>query len=157
MFDRIKYESTLVTFTEVPDEISLCLNISGCPCYCEGCFEPWLREDCGDTLTYDVLAELIKKHPHITCLCFMGGDRYYQDMADLIKQGKKVFPKLKWAMYSGRQEMNSIIEPWLDIYKVGPYIAAAGPLNVKTTNQIYYVRENGAWIDKTYLFQKEKI
>ena len=76
MFDRIKYESTLVTFTEVPDEISLCLNISGCPCCCEGCFEPWLREDCGDTLTYDVLAELIKKHPHITCLCFMGGDRY---------------------------------------------------------------------------------
>ena len=60
-----------------------------------GVREPWLREDCGDTLTYDVLAELIKKHPHITCLCFMGGDRYYQDMADLIKQGKQEFPKLK--------------------------------------------------------------
>ena len=40
MFDKIKYESTLITFTEIPDEISLCLNISGCPCHCEGCFEP---------------------------------------------------------------------------------------------------------------------
>lgn len=40
MFDKMKYESTLITFTEIPDEISLCLNISGCPCHCEGCFEP---------------------------------------------------------------------------------------------------------------------
>lgn len=142
-FEHIKYESTLVTFTEVPDEIALCLNISGCPCMCEGCFEPWLREDCGDTLTYEVLADLIKKHPHISCVCFMGGDRYYEDIADLIKQGRKDFPHLKWAMYSGRIAMNSLVAPLLDIYKVGPYNAAAGPLNVKTTNQVYYVRENG--------------
>lgn len=157
MFETIKFESTLVTFTEVPDEITLCFNISGCPCCCEDCFEPWLQEDCGDTLTYTIFAELIKRHPHISCVCFMGGDRYYKQIADLIRYAKQEFPQLKWAMYSGASKMNEIVEPLLDIYKIGPYIPKFGPLNLKTTNQTYYVRENGAWIDKTYLFQKEKI
>ena len=157
MFDKIKYESTLITFTEIPDEISLCLNISGCPCHCEGCFEPWLRDDIGVELEYHMLRHLIKNNPHISCVCFMGGDRYYSQMAALLRQGRAEFPHLKWAMYSGATEMNELVEPLLDIYKVGPYVAAAGPLNVKTTNQIYWVRENGKWVDKTYLFQEEKM
>ena len=95
MFDKIKYESTLITFTEVPDEISLCINISGCPCHCEGCFEPWLRDDIGVELEYHMLRHMIQSHSHITCICFMGGDRYYQDIANLIKQGKQEFPNLK--------------------------------------------------------------
>ena len=95
MFEHIKYENTLVTFTEIPNEISLCINITGCPCHCEGCFEPWLQEDCGDTLTYSVLSKIVHGAKHITCICFMGGDRYYDEMVDLIQRGRKEFPELK--------------------------------------------------------------
>ena len=53
----LKYESILVTFTEVPDEISLCFNLTLCPYHCQGCFEPWLAEDSGTILT---IAEIEK-------------------------------------------------------------------------------------------------
>ena len=157
MFEKIKYESTLVTFTEVPDEITLCFNISGCPCHCEGCFEPWLKDDIGIELTTAVLEAEIASHKHITCVCFMGGDRYYNDIAVLIMEVRRDFPDLKWALYSGRQEMVSFLEPLLDYYKVGPYIETRGPMNKETTNQIFYKKINGEWKDITYRFQIKKV
>ena len=157
MFEKIKYESTLVTFTEVPDEITLCFNISGCPCHCEGCFEPWLKDDIGIELTTAVLEAEIASHKHITCVCFMGGDRYYNDIAVLIMEVRRDFPYLKWAFYSGRQEMVSFLEPLLDYYKVGPYIETRGPMNKETTNQIFYKKINGEWKDITYRFQIKKV
>lgn len=95
MFNKIKYESALVTFTEIPDEITLCLNITGCPCHCRDCFEPWLADDTGDQLEAAVLEALIDSHSHISCVCFMGGDRYYNDIAELIGHCRQKFPHLK--------------------------------------------------------------
>ena len=153
----MKYESYLVTFTEVPDEISLCFNITGCPCHCEGCFEPWLREDTGTPLTQAVLEALIDAHPHITCVCFLGGDGRYAEMAELIKAVKVKYPKLKWAMYSGIPGLVEVVGRYLDYYKIGPYMPEFGPLNSKTTNQKFFKKENGDWVDITSVFQKEKI
>ena len=45
-------------------------------------------------------------------------------------------------MYSGRQEMNKYLATLVDYYKVGPYIAEAGPMDKKTTNQRFYKKEN---------------
>lgn len=142
-FTTIKYESSLVTFTEIPDEISLCFNISGCPCLCEGCFEPWLKDDIGETLTSAVLEAQLARYKYITCICFMGGDRYYADIAKLVKEIKQTHPRIKIAMYSGRQEMNESLSQLLDYYKVGPYIEKFGPLNKPTTNQCLYKKING--------------
>ena len=55
----IRFESTLRTFTEVPDEISLCINCTCCPLRCKGCFEPWLRENSGYILNEQSLKELL--------------------------------------------------------------------------------------------------
>lgn len=156
-FQTIKYESELITFTEVPDEISLCLNITGCPCNCEGCFEPWLAEDSGIILTYAVLKAKIDSHPHISCLCFMGGDRYIDQIINLCDQIKRDYPKLKIAMYSGRQKFIKELAEKLDYYKIGPYIPEYGPMNLKTTNQIFYKKENNNWIDITFKFQRKKM
>jgi len=156
-FTKIKYESSLITFTEVPDEVSLCLNISGCPNYCVNCFEPWLREDIGTELTFDELQRLYLQQPNITCICFLGGDRYYDDIAVLVMEFKRMYPHLKFAMYSGATEMNPFLSKILDYYKIGPYIEEKGPLNKKTTNQVFYKKENGDWIDITYKFQIERI
>lgn len=157
MFNKIKYESALVTFTEIPDEITLCLNITGCPCHCRDCFEPWLADDTGDQLEAAVLEALIDSHSHISCVCFMGGDRYYNDIAELIGHCRQKFPHLKWALYSGCNEMQSSLKPLLHYYKIGPYIPEKGPLNKKTTNQKLFKRVNNEWVDITYRFQQEKV
>lgn len=157
MFKKIRYESSLVTFTEVPDEISLCLNITGCPCHCKGCFEPWLAEDTGKVLNYAVLKAEIDSHPHISCLCFMGGDRYHQQIIELIIKVKKDYPSLKIAMYSGLTDFDKELSKYLDYYKVGPFIEECGPMNKKMTNQRFFKKVENGWQNITYKFQKEKI
>ena len=134
----LKYESTLVTFTEIPDEISLCFNISNCPCRCVDCFEPWLRNDIGSELTLAAAAELICANPHITTVCFMGGDADHEALIKLIAELREYFPDLKWAMYSGLSSWDNKLSAWLNYYKIGPYMPEFGPLNEKTTNQRMY-------------------
>lgn len=156
-FENLKYESSMVTFLEVPDEVSLCINISGCPCHCENCSEPWLKDDLGELLDCAATLALLQKHPHITCICFMGGDRHPDKLAQLIHELREQNIHLKMAMYSGRSKMNQQLSECLDYYKIGPYIEFYGPLNKKTTNQIFYKKENNQWVDITYRFQKEEI
>ena len=70
----LKYVDTLVTFSEIPDEITLCINISNCPCHCKGCHSSYLAEDIGEELNISTLRELINNNKGITCVSFMGGD-----------------------------------------------------------------------------------
>ena len=152
----LKYDSTLVTFTEVPDEISLCFNISNCPCHCQDCFEPWLREDRGDPLTLKAVCSELEKHPHVTCVCWMGGDSDYDALIRLSTALTFTMPSLKIAMYSGRPEMSFPLADYLNYYKVGPYMPQYGPLNKTTTNQRFYKKVNDSWVDITYRFQEKK-
>ena len=143
MYNTIKYTDSLITFTEIPDEISLCFNISGCPHHCDQCFEPWLREDRGQPLTYEVIKQKYQTNPHITCICFMGGDRYHKEIVTLIQKLKQDYSCLKFALYSGDSERDTLLEPELDYYKIGSYMPQEGPLNQKTTNQRFYKKDNG--------------
>lgn len=152
----IKYESTLITFTEVPDEISYCFNLSRCPCRCENCFEPWLRDDIGTPLTATVLREVIEQHPYISCICFMGGDNDHTSIVEFAKVIKGIKPSLNVAMYSGFQNIDNNLVDVLDYYKVGPYKPQCGPLNNPNTNQRMYKIINGHLIDITYRFQQPK-
>lgn len=150
----IKFERTLVTFTEVPDEISLCINCTCCPLHCKGCFEPWLQNDDGEILTEEELYRLIKTNQYITCVCFMGGINDYNTLAKLMMFVKNL--NLKVAIYSGHNHIEPIIEPYVDYYKIGPYQPECGPLNLTTTNQKFYKKENNQWINITYKFQNRR-
>lgn len=153
----LKYESTLVTFTEVPDEIALCFNLTRCPCRCPGCFEPWLAEDGGIPLTLDAILELYHKKIHCSCICFMGGDNDHEALIQLCRQLRIVLPHVKIAMYSGLSTFDQNLAEELDYYKVGPYHQEQGPLNSPTTNQVFYKKEdNGNWQDITFRFQVKK-
>lgn len=33
----LKFTDTQVTFSEIPDQISLCINLSNCPYHCPAC------------------------------------------------------------------------------------------------------------------------
>lgn len=70
----LKYVDTRVCFAEVPDEITLCINLSNCPCHCKGCHSSYLAENIGEVLTYSRIEKLLKKNKGVTAICFMGGD-----------------------------------------------------------------------------------
>ena len=153
----LKFVDTLVSFQEVPDEISLCINISNCPCHCEGCHSPYLAEDIGTELTWNELEKLIKNNIGISCVCFMGGDScpdYIEQLALFIKY-QSWYP-LKVAWYSGKSSIPKDLDISLFNYiKVGPYIPKLGGLDKETTNQIMYKVDNGNLIDITYRFKHD--
>ena len=71
----LKYLNTDIVFQEVPDETSLAINITGCPCRCPGCHSPYLWADTGRPLDANAIDCLMAEHGKgITCICFMGGD-----------------------------------------------------------------------------------
>lgn len=134
----MKYVDYEVTFQEVPDEISLCINISNCPCKCEDCHSSYLAEDIGDPLTSEILKQLIDLNRGITCVTFMGGDAEPDEIVNLSRWIKAHY-NLKVAWYSGREEIYPKIKlDCLDYIKVGPYRKYKGPLSKDTTNQIMY-------------------
>ena len=57
----LKYYNTMVVFREIPDEITLAINITNCPCHCKGCHSQFLWEDTGTPLTFNEVENLIEK------------------------------------------------------------------------------------------------
>ena len=159
----LKYVDTMVTFSEVPDEITLAINISNCPCHCKNCHSSYLAEDIGEGLTLDKIYKLIDNNEGITCVCFMGGDSSPKEI-DMFARCIKDLYDIKVAWYSGRQELSKYINlKCFDFIKLGPYIEEFGPLNSKTTNQRFYQvikshYEDGTsgyeLLDTTYKFWK---
>ena len=49
----IKYKDYYVVFEEIPDKITLAVNITNCQNRCIGCHSPELRENIGKELTTD--------------------------------------------------------------------------------------------------------
>lgn len=167
--DMLKYVDAKVVFQEIPDEITLAINISNCPCHCPGCHSSYLAEDIGKELTWsgwstkdsDSLFDLIRKHRGITCVALMGGDsdpRSINSLAEKIKwTNSNVQPYVKewngeerwqWnpvkvAWYSGRKELSwDINVENFDYIKLGPYIEEKGPLSSRTTNQVMLQIDN---------------
>lgn len=133
----LKYVDSKVVFAEIPDEITLAINISNCPCHCEGCHSPYLADDIGEPLDLQHLTNLIDTNKGITCVCIMGGDANPSEVDDIAQDIKEYYPELKVAWYSGRQELSKEIElENFNYIKLGPYIKDKGPLNCRTTNQV---------------------
>lgn len=155
----LKVASYDIVFQEVPGEVTLALNISGCPNRCPGCHSPHLREDIGEVLTEELIDGLTERYlAGLTCVCFMGGDQAPDEVAQLAAyvRGKG----LKTAWYSGQTPPATLKKGengWeaFDYVKAGPYVEELGGLKSKKTNQRFYRRENGQWTDRTELFWKQ--
>lgn len=152
---KLKYANTQVVFTEVPNEISLAINITGCTIHCKGCHSQWLWSNKGKELTKDELTNLIEKNKGITTVLFMGGDNFIEQLTEYARDIKCHYPNLKVAWYSGRQELSKEIDlKNFDAIKLGGYNESLGPLNCPTTNQRFYKIIEGKMYDYTYLFWK---
>ena len=167
----LKVYDVAVTMSEFPDEITLCVNISNCPGYCDGCSEPWLLQDIGEELTNEKIDELIEEHPGISVFGLMGGD---SDHDDVVRIANYVHEKhhLKVGMYSGREYMSTKLLNCLDLYKIGRFILPKGPveewhqtnngvLQFPWSNQLLFekleTKDGESWVNTTYKFRKEKI
>lgn len=153
----MKYVNTGVVFQEIPDEVTLSINISNCPCHCQGCHSEYLWEDIGEPLNVMTLGDMLKEYgSDITCLSFMGGDATPQEVNSLAEWVRVHYPNLAIAWYSGRQLLSPHIDlKNFDFVKLGPYIDDKGALNKRTTNQrLYSVTKNQRLIDITKKFWK---
>ena len=154
----VKYTNSMVTFREFPDEISLCIDISGCPNHCKGCHSPWLWEDTGTELTIEELDRLIQANDGISCIGFMGGDQDPEYINNLAKHVKANY-SIKTGWYSGKHDLSTKMDWSLwDYIKLGPYIEEKGGLDNPNTNQRMYCftpKNIHSWPkDITYKFWK---
>lgn len=152
----LKYTDTKVVFREIPDEITLAINISGCPCACEGCHSSYLAGDVGEELTVEALCELISRNDMVSCLSFMGGDREPCEVSILALYIKVHYPQIKVAWYSGRDELSSEVDiANFDFIKIGSYQTKFGALDSPTTNQrLYRITDQHEMEDITYRMTK---
>lgn len=152
---KLKYLGYSIVFQEVPDEVTLAINISGCPHHCEGCHSKYLWEYAGNYILDDITNLLKQYDGLITCVCFMGGDQNLNELTLLMKIVQSF--KLKTALYTGACDPTTLgyaMAIPVDYLKYGPYIEKCGGLNKKTTNQVMLNRVNDGWEDITYKFQK---
>lgn len=156
MLNKLKYANYGVVFQEIPNEVTLAINISNCPYKCKGCHSDYLWNNIGNYIDNDIEKLLNKYDGMITCVCFMGGDQNLNDLINLLKMIRN--KQLKTALYTGADDINKISSaiPYLDFVKIGSYKEKLGGLNCKITNQKFYEITNKKLIDKTYLFQKER-
>ena len=149
----LRYASYDIVFQEIPDEVTLAINISNCPNRCEDCHSPHLQEDSGEELTESVLFALLEKYGNaVTCVCFMGGDNSPESVfhwAKFVRQFRK-----KTAWYSGNDNLHENAPRYFDYIKWGKYIKKLGGLNTPTTNQRFYRIENETMIDMTERFYR---
>lgn len=154
----LKYVNTGVVFQEIPDEVTLAINISNCPCHCPGCHSKYLWQDIGEPLTPRVIDGFVEEYgPDITCLCFMGGDAEPEYLSGLARYVRSNHPEYKVGWYSGRIRIPSVVNKSdFDYIKVGPYIAHLGCLKDSTTNQrLYKCASDGSLTDITSRFWKK--
>lgn len=154
----LKYVNTGIVFQEIPDEVTLAINISNCPCHCPGCHSHYLWEDIGLPLNTDALDAFIEQFgSDITCISFMGGDADPKGVNLLAQYIHEEHPMYKVAWYSGRLRIPKMVDKSdFDYIKVGPYIRHLGPLKSPTTNQrLYKQEEDGTFTDITSRFWRK--
>lgn len=143
----LKYTDYDIVFQEIPEEVTLAVNLSNCPHCCKGCHSPQLMQDIGQYLNEKTILELIEKYKNaITCVCFMGGDASPDEVEQLSILIKK--SGLKTAWYSGCDDLHEKCKTQhFDYIKTGAYRQELGGLESPTTNQKLYKIENNTLID----------
>ena len=154
----LKYTDTQIVMAEVPDEITLAINISNCPHHCEGCHSPWLWKDEGKELSEPALLWLIDKNEGISCVALMGGDSDPEYVVYLASVIRNYYKDIKVCWYSGFEQLPPVVRDYIylfDYIKLGPYMKDRGGLDSPTTNQRFYKVVDDEFEDITFRFQKK--
>lgn len=149
----MKYYNFDIVFQEIPDEVTLAINLTNCPNRCVNCHSPYLRKDIGEELTTAVVDRLLAKYgTSVSCFCFMGGDGCREELSAMA-QYLRTHSNVKIGWYSGQDQLPQHSE-YFDYVKLGPYVPEKGSLKSPTTNQRLYHNRQGRWEDITERFWK---
>lgn len=152
----LKYVNHDIVFQEFPDEVTLAVNLSRCPCACPGCHSTYLWGDVGEELTESRLLALVESYGQtITCVALMGGDGAPHQVLALLHRLKQLHPHLHTGWYSGRQELPTGFDPLTapTYVKLGPWRSELGGLSSPTTNQrLFRYASDGTATDITARF-----
>ena len=129
---------TSVVMEEIPDMVTLAVDISNCTGLCEGCHSPFLRKDVGVELTLAVIDKLLADNFGVNCFLFLGEGNDREALMSVASYIRTAYPDVSLAIYSGRENVEDEIYALFDYVKVGPYRPDCGPLNSTTTNQRLY-------------------
>ena len=155
----LKYVNHDIVFQEFPDEVTLAINLSRCPCACPGCHSTYLWGDNGEELTLDRLRALTEHYgTTITCLSLMGGDNDPRSVLALLATIREEYPHLHTGWYSGRDQLPLFFSEYTPptYVKIGAWRAELGPLSSPSTNQrLYRYDEDGESEDITHRFWKK--
>lgn len=148
----IKYvpEMTSVVLEEIPDRVSLAVEISNCRGNCLGCHSPFLKKDIGRELTPEVIDAMVANNFGVNCFLFLGEGRDPEALLDLADHVRSL--GLDAAVYSGREVVEPVFWTHFDYIKLGPYKEEFGPLNNPATNQRLYCVQDGRPEDITDRF-----
>lgn len=136
----LKYipELTDIVLEEIPDKVSLAVEISNCQGNCPGCHSPFLRQDLGEELTFEAIDAMIGSNYGADCFLFLGEGCDPEALRAAAAHIRSRHPDIELALYSGRESVEDWIWGMFDYVKVGPYRAESGPLNERGTNQRLY-------------------
>ena len=148
----LKYVGYDIVFREIPDETTLAINISNCPCHCPGCHSSYLSEDIGEPLTITRIEKLINHYAGLvralTTTKIVDSFTIHKEVkfpkvtipAETEMQWQETVPlNIKIGWYSGRATLAEEIDlKNFNYVKLGPYIEECGPLNNPNTNQRLY-------------------
>ena len=151
----LRYADYDIVFQEIPDEVTLAINLSNCPNHCKGCHSPYLMENVGEPLNENSLSVLLDKYGKaVTCVCFMGGDASPAEVERLAEYlSRQTIAPVKVGWYSGKSKLPDHFNvSYFQYIKLGPYIETLGGLKSETTNQRLYHIVNGTMEDITYRF-----
>lgn len=155
---KLKYLGYSIVFQEVPNEISMAINISGCPYKCKGCHSSYLWEYKGNYISEDLDFIIKQNLDFITCVCFFGGDQNIVELYDLLKHIRSKYG-LKTCLYSGQDLLSNLNKLFdvLDYIKIGSYKENLGGLKSITTNQrMYMICQDQSLKDITFKFQQKE-
>lgn len=133
----LKYIPSLtdIVLEEIPQRVTLAVEVSNCQGNCPGCHSPFLREDIGEELTPARIDFLIEDNYGVNCFLFLGEGKDKEALFSLARHIKAKYPGIETALYTGRESVGPEYGELFDFIKTGPYIESLGPLSKRTTNQ----------------------
>lgn len=146
----LRFYNTALALQEVPDEISLAVNFTGCPYHCKGCHSPHLWQTDGGHPVSELWPIIDRYGNNITCICLMGGDWDLKSLDVITGLITDLYPEKKIALYSVpdidywfMHQPAKRIADRLTYLKTGKYIEELGGLASPETNQKFYKLSNG--------------
>lgn len=151
---NLKYVSYSIAMQEVPNEVSLVINVSDCHYKCNGCHSKYLWEYSGYNLMENIDGLLNQYNGLISCVCFMGGDQNIEELFIILSKirGRNI----KTCLYTGNDDITQVSKliPVLDYIKIGRYVSELGGLQSIRTNQKMYKVNGTDYIDITSMFRE---